>query len=73
MGLYSNAAAEEVDDLEICPVNGQLGPLREFSRLCKLKAPIVTLLGWPPDELLWLAEVVPTGLTYLGLTKDLAS
>ena len=73
VGLYSDAA-EEVDYLKIWPVSGQLGPLREFSRLRKLKAPIVTLLGWSPGELpLRLAEVVPAGLTHLGLTEDLAS
>jgi hypothetical protein len=71
MSLYSDV--HEVDELAICPVSGQLGPLREFSRLRKLKAPIVTLLGWMPDGLLRLAEVLPTGLTYLGLTEDLAS
>jgi hypothetical protein len=71
MGLCSDFA-EEVECLEISPVKGQLGPLQEFSCLRKLKAPIVTLLGWSPDELLRLAEVVPTGLTHLGLTEDLA-
>ena len=68
MGLCSDFA-EEVECLEISPVKGQLGPLQEFSCLRKLKAPIVTLLGWSPDELLRLAEVVPTGLTHLGLTE----
>ena len=73
VGLYSNFV-EEVECLKISPVKGQLGPLQEFSCLRKLKAPIVTLLGWSPDELLRLAEVVPTGLTHLGLdlTEDLA-
>jgi hypothetical protein len=65
--LYS----KEVNDLDICPVSSQLGPLRGFSCLRKLKAPIVTLvLG---DKLLQLAEVVPTGLTHLSLTEDLVS
>ena len=50
MNLY-NDAAEEVEYLKIWPVKGQLGPLREFSSLRKLKAPIVTLLGWSPGEL----------------------
>jgi hypothetical protein len=71
VGLCSDFA-KEVEWLEISPVKGQLGPLREFSCLRKLKAPIVTLLGWSPDELLRLAEVVPAGLTHLGLTEDLA-
>jgi hypothetical protein len=70
--LYSEAA-EEVEQRTIWPVSGQLGPLRGFSCLRKLKAPIVTLLGWSPDQLYRLAEVVPTGLTHLGLTEDLAS
>ncbi|KAN0072853.1 hypothetical protein V8E54_008967 [Elaphomyces granulatus] len=72
VGLYSDAA-EEVDYLEIIPVRGQLGPLREFSRLRKLKTPIVTLLGWSPGALpLRIADVVPAGLTHLGLTEDMA-
>jgi hypothetical protein len=69
--LYSTYALEVEDIDYIIPVSGQLGPLREFSCLCKLKAPIATLLGWSPDKLFPLAEVVPTGLTYLGLTEDL--
>ena len=72
MNLY-NDAAEEVEYLKIWPVKGQLGPLREFSSLRKLKAPIVTLLGWSPGELpLRLAERVPAGLTHLGLTEELS-
>jgi hypothetical protein len=71
LGLYSDFA-EEVEALQISPVKGQLGSLREFSQLRKLRAPIVTLLGWLPDESLRLAEVLPTGLTHLGLTEDLA-
>ena len=57
------------EELTIFPVSGQLGPLQEFSRLSKLKAPIATLLGWSPNKLLSLAKVVPPGLTYLGLTE----
>lgn len=73
MDLY-NHLADEVDGVEIRPVSGQLGPLRELSCLRKLKAPIVMLLGWSPDELLLpLEEVVPAGLTHLGLTEDFAS
>jgi hypothetical protein len=54
--FYSDAA-EEVEYSEIISVRGQLGPLREFSRLRKLKTPIVTLLGWSPGELpLHIAE-----------------
>jgi hypothetical protein len=72
VGLYSDVA-EEVECLKICPARGRLGSLRGFSRLRKLKAPIVTLLGWSPGQLpLRLAEVVPAGLTHLGLTEDLA-
>jgi hypothetical protein len=72
VGLYSDLD-EDVDEPPISPVKGQLGSLREFSQLRKLKAPIVTLLEWLPDvELLRLAEVVPTGLTHLGLTEDLS-
>jgi len=52
---------------------GPAGPAGEFSRLRKLKAPIVALLGWSSDELLRLADVLPTGLTHLGLTEDMAS
>ncbi|KAN0074771.1 hypothetical protein V8E54_007382, partial [Elaphomyces granulatus] len=71
--LY-NHLADEVDYVKVRPVSGQLGPLRELSCLRKLKAPIVMLLGWSPDELLLpLEEVVPAGLTHLGLTEDLAS
>ena len=69
--LYSTYALQVEDIDYIFPVSGQLGPLREFSCLRKLKAPIATLLGWSPDKLFPLAEVVPTGLTYLGLTEDL--
>jgi hypothetical protein len=70
--VYSDAG-EEVEYSEIIPVRGQLGPLREFSRLRKLKTPIVTLLGWSPGELpLRIAEAVPAGLTHLGLTEDMA-
>jgi hypothetical protein len=70
--LYSSCRDHEVDYFEISPVEGQLGPLQEFSRLRKLKAPIVTLLGWSPGELpLRLAEVLPRGLTHLGLTEDM--
>jgi hypothetical protein len=58
----------------ISPVRGQLGPLKKFSRLRKLKAPIVTLLGWSPGALpLRLAEVLPAGLRHLGLTEDMLS
>jgi hypothetical protein len=71
VALYSEYA-EEVDQLRRWPVSGQLGPLWEFSRLRRLKAPIVTLLGWWPERFLRLAEVLPTGLTHLGLTEDLA-
>jgi hypothetical protein len=72
VGVYSNVS-EEVEFLDIRPVRGQLDPLQGFSRLCKLKAPIVMLLGWSPGELpLRLAEVVPAGLTHLGLTEDMA-
>jgi hypothetical protein len=71
--LYSDACPDEVDSVIIRPIKGQLGPLRELSCLRKLKAPIVMLLGWSPDELLLpLEEVVPVGLTHLGLTEDLA-
>jgi len=70
--IYSDFA-EEVEDLSIWPFTGQLGSLREFSRLRKLRAPIVMLLGWSPGELpLRLAEVVPAGLRHLGLTEDMA-
>jgi len=48
--IYSDFA-EEVEDLSIWPFPGQLGSLREFSRLRKLRAPIVMLLGWSPGEL----------------------
>jgi hypothetical protein len=66
--------SEEVEQLEIWPFPGQLGSLREFSRLRKLRAPIVMLLGWSPDKLpLRLAEVMPAGLTHLGLTEDMAT
>jgi hypothetical protein len=68
MSLYS---LDDYEQLPILPVSGQLGPLREFSHLRKLKAPIVTLLGWWPEKCLRLAEVLPTGLTHLGLTEDL--
>jgi hypothetical protein len=63
--LYSKYA-EEVTLVDwILPGSGQLGPLREFSRLRKLKAPIVTLLGWSPEKSRdRLADVVPTGLTH---------
>jgi hypothetical protein len=72
VGIYSDCAAEN-DYFEITPVRGQLGPLQEFSRLRKLKTPIVTLLGWSPGALpLRIAEVVPAGLTHLGLTEDMA-
>ena len=71
VGLYSDAA-EEVDYLKIIPVYGQLGSLWEFSCLRKLRIPIVTLLGWSPGMPLRIAEVVPAGLTHLGLTEDLA-
>jgi hypothetical protein len=71
--LY-DPAADGVDYVEVRPVSGQLGPLRELSCLRKLKAPIAMLLGWSPDELLLpLEEVVPAGLTHLGLTEDLAA
>jgi hypothetical protein len=43
LGLFSDFA-EEVEALQISPVKGQLGSLG------KLRAPIVTLLGWLPDE-----------------------
>jgi hypothetical protein len=67
-----NDDAEEVEFLKIRPVRGQLSPMRGFSRSRKLEAPIVMLLGWSPDELpLRLAEVVPAGLTHLGLTEDM--
>ncbi|KAN0083193.1 hypothetical protein V8E54_002281 [Elaphomyces granulatus] len=70
--LYSSCRDHEVDCFEILPVKGQLGPLQVFSRLHKLKAPIVTLLGWSPGEKpLRLAEVLPRGLTHLGLTEDM--
>jgi hypothetical protein len=69
--FYSNCA-DDVEDLRIRPSPGQLGSLREFSHLRKLRAPIVMLLGWSPGELpLRLAEVVPAGLTHLGLTEDM--
>ena len=71
MYLYSEYAEEVEDLMYVFPVSGQLGPLQEFSRLRKLKAPIATLLGWSPNKLLPLAKVVPTGLTYLGLTENL--
>ncbi|KAN0081816.1 hypothetical protein V8E54_003114 [Elaphomyces granulatus] len=71
--LYDHLA-DEVDYVEVRPVSGQPGPLRELSCLRKLKAPIVMLLGWSPDDLLLpLEEVVPAGLTHLGLTEDLAA
>ena len=70
--IYSDFA-EEVEQLSIWPFPGQLGSLREFSCLRKLRAPIVMLLGWSPGKLpLRLAEVVPAGLTHLGLTEDMA-
>jgi hypothetical protein len=73
LNLYSERS-EEVEQLEIWPFPGQLGSLREFSRLRKLRAPIVMLLGWSPSELpLRFAEVMPAGLTHLGLTKDMAT
>jgi hypothetical protein len=69
--FYSDAAID-VECSDIIPVRGQLGPLREFSRLRKLKTPIVTLLGWSPGELpLRIAEAVPAGLTHLGLTENM--
>ena len=72
--LYSDAAPDEVDSVNIRPTNGQLGPLRELSCLRKLEAPIVMLLGWSPDELLLpLEEVVPAVLTHLSLAEDLAA
>jgi hypothetical protein len=72
LGFYSECA-EEVEQLRIRPSPGQLGSLLEFSHLRKLRAPIVMLLGWSPGELpLRLAEVVPAGLTHLGLTEDMA-
>ena len=71
--LSINLFSEYTEDVEelrwIFPVSGQLGPLEEFSRLRVLKAPIVTLLGWSPSKSPTLAKVVPTGLTYLGLTS----
>jgi len=70
--LYSGCGDHDVDCFNISPVKGQLGPLQKFSHLRKLKAPIVTLLGWSPGKLpLRLAEVLPAGLTHLGLTEDL--
>jgi hypothetical protein len=71
MTLGSSQSGEFEDLRWVFPVSGQLGPLREFSRLRKLKAPIAILLGWSPNKLLPLAEVVPTGLTYLGLTEEM--
>jgi hypothetical protein len=72
--LYSDACPDEVDSVNIRPIKGQLGPLRELSCLRKLKAPIVMLLGWSPDQLLLpLEEVVPVGLMHLDLREDLAS
>ena len=69
--FYSDAALD-VECSDIIPVRGQLGPLREFSSLRKLKTPIVTLLGWSPGELpLRIAEAVPAGLTHLGLTENM--
>jgi hypothetical protein len=71
LGVYSEASGE-IEDLDIWPVNGQLGSLRVFPSLRRLKTPIVTLLGWSPGELpLWIAKVVPAGLTHLGLTEDM--
>lgn len=70
MDIY-NDDAEEVEFLKIRPVRGQLSPMRG-SRLRKLEAPIVMLLGWSPDELPpRLPEVVPAGLTHLGLIEDM--
>ena len=69
LSVYSEAA-EETEDLVIYPVIGQLGSLREFPSLRKLKAPIMALLEWSPGGLpLRIAEVVPAGLTHLGLTE----
>jgi hypothetical protein len=74
VSLYSSCNDQELGGFKISPVKGQLGPLQEFSRLRKLRAPIVTLLGWYPGELpLRLAEVLPAGLTHLGLTEDMFS
>ena len=71
--LYSKCS-EEVDDFNILPVKGQLSSLQGFSHLRKLKAPIVALLGWSPGELPFrLAEVLPVGLTHLGLTEDMVT
>ena len=73
LSLYSSCNDQDFDSFKIS-VKGQLGPLQVFSRLRKLKAPIVTLLGWSPDKFnsLRLAEVLPRGLTHLGLTDDLS-
>jgi hypothetical protein len=71
LGVYCESSGE-TDYLDIRPVSGQLGSLRKFPSLRRLKAPIVTLLGWSPGELpLRIAEVVPAGLTHLGLTEDM--
>ena len=43
-----NDAAEEVEFFKIRPVRGQLSPMQGFSRLRKLRAPIVML---SPGEL----------------------
>ena len=69
--IYSEAGLHVEFLNELQPVSGQLA-LRGFPRLRKLKAPIVTLLGWSPDDPRPLAEVVPAGLTHLCLTEDLA-
>jgi hypothetical protein len=63
VNVYSEQA-EEIECIELPsdPVIGQLGSLWKFSRLRKLKAPIVTLLGWSLDKPhRLLAEVVPAG------------
>ncbi|KAN0083337.1 hypothetical protein V8E54_002425 [Elaphomyces granulatus] len=72
--IYSDID-HEVECLDVRPIRGQLSSMRGFSRLRKLKAPIVMLLGWSPGDLplrQGLAEVVPAGLTHLGLSEDLA-
>ena len=64
--IYSDID-HEVESLDVRPIRGQLSSMRGFSRLRKLKAPIMMLLGWSPGDLpLRLAEVVPPGLTHLA-------
>src|SRR5467141_3590695 len=67
--LYDHLS-DVVEFAKVRPIRGQL-ELRELSCLLKLKAPIAMLLGWSSDApLVPLEEVVPAGLTHLGLTED---